>query len=181
MNPARLFYRTHQFWQALSVKPGEAELEQAARLLSPAQQALFFRLQQAEQAHSLRILRHLMDQGECHPDLLAAALLHDVGKTLFPLKLRERVWIVLAHAFWPGWAKEWGASSGPFDPTWPAWRKALVIASQHARWGADLAAQSGSSPLAVELIRRHQEKLAGAPQNLAELLLQKLQAVDNES
>ena len=181
MNPARFFYRTYQFWQALSVKPGEAELEQAVSLLSPAQQALFSRLQPSEKAHSLRMFRCLVECGESHPDLLAAALLHDIGKTRFPLRLWQRIWVVLAHRFWPDRINKWSASSLPPDQARPGWRTALLVANCHPHWGAELAEQSGSSALVVDLIRRHQDRLAGPPQNLADHLLQKLQFVDNEN
>ena len=181
MNPGRLFYRTHQFWQALSVRPTQGELEQALSLLAPAQKVLFLRLQPSEQAHSLRVLRRLVEQGESHPDLLAAALLHDVGKIRFPLRLWERVWIVLAFRWYPAWAQARSALDLRGDPSCPAWQKALEVAGQHARWGADLAAQCGSSALLVEIIRRHQDLISAQPQSLAEHLLYKLQSVDNES
>ncbi len=181
MNAPRLFYRTQQFFQALAGRSGDQELEQANRLLSPKQWGLFSSLHPSEQSHSLRILRQLQAEGEADPDLLAAALLHDVGKIHFPLHLWERVWIVLAHAFAPTWARKIGAGSLPADRNIPAWRKALMAASQHPQWGADLAAQADCSNRVVELIRRHQEPPIRQPQNKTELLLQKLQEVDNKA
>ncbi len=181
MNPARLFYRTHQFWRALAAQLENRDMDLACKWLPPAQAAIFRRLQPADQAHSLALLERLISQGECHPDLLAAALLHDVGKTLYPLKLWERVWIVLAYALAPGWVKRKGGQPVQPGEQLPAWQKALVVAEQHPVWGAQLAAQAGSSPLVLELIRRHHEKRLDQPQSPAEILLHKLQSIDNAS
>lgn len=64
------------------------------------------------------------------------------------------------------------------------WRRAFVVSVQHPRWGAELADQCGTSPLAVELIARHQEHL-NPPQvdriSLGDRLLLKLQAADGIS
>jgi hypothetical protein len=68
-------------------------------------------MQESEQAHALRVLHALLEQGEEHPDLSVAALLHDVGKSRFPLKLWERVLIVLGQAFFPERAARWGAAA----------------------------------------------------------------------
>jgi hypothetical protein len=178
MNAARFIYRTRQFWQALNPTPAVEDLELVQSILTPAQLALFKRLQASEQAHSLRAWRALRAQGESNPDLQVAALLHDVGKSRFPLKIGERILIVLVKAFCPGCAKRWGA--GPAA----GWRRAFVIAAQHPAWGADLAAAAGVSDRAAALIRRHQETFStaeGVSSTLEERLLRKLQAVDDES
>ena len=117
MNANRILYRTRQFWQALgasltlgaSLAPEDRDLVQA--LLTPGQIALFEGMQESEQAHALRVLHALLEQGEEHPDLSVAALLHDVGKSRFPLKLWERILIVLGQAFFPERAKRWGAAA----------------------------------------------------------------------
>ena len=185
MNPARFLYRTRQFWQALGAPLPAEDLALARRLLSPAQLALFCRLQPAEQAHSLRVARDLLAQGEEHPDLLAAALLHDVGKSRFPLNLGERVLIVLVKAICPRCLLRWGApdpaekspgASGQFG-----WRRPFVVAVAHPEWGAQLAGEAGASPLAVALIRRHQDALPAADRTLEDRLLRSLQAVDDQN
>jgi hypothetical protein len=64
------------------------------------------------------------------------------------------------------------------------WRRAFVVAVQHPQWGADLAAKAGASPLAVALIRRHQEQqgsLGEADAGSEDSLLARLQSVDNNS
>ena len=82
------------------------------------------------------VWRRLVDQDEHNPDLLAAALLHDVGKSRFPLRLWERVLIVSLKAFFPDRATRWGVGAAK------GWRRALVVAAQHPTWGAEMARQA---------------------------------------
>ncbi len=176
---ARSFYRLRQFWLAWRSTPSQTDLKEAQRILDPAQYQLFLQLQPGEQAHSLDVLHRLLEQGENHPDLLTAALLHDIGKVCYPLSLWQRVWIVLYNV--PGIK---GHVSRKIQPmTLDTWYLApLIVAEMHPVWGADLAARAGVSPLAVALIRRHQERnRRTGPQSLEDTLLIKLQAVDDES
>jgi hypothetical protein len=177
----RFGYRASQFWHALTTAPAPADLELARQALSPAQMELFLQLQPAEQAHSLQIYRQLYEQKPVDDDLLVAALLHDVGKISYPLRLWERVWIVIARAVLPAKIAKWGQAQ-PYG-----WKRPFVIAEQHAAWGADLAARAGTSPTAVSLIRRHQQPLNRSEQAVIvsalheDQLLQRLQLLDDES
>lgn len=171
----RLVYRTRQFWRALHAKPGKEELALIQQALSPPLLVLFLRMQASEQAHSFRVFHRLLQQGEKHPDLLAAALLHDVGKSLHPLRLWERVMIVLGKHFFPEQANLWG-QGGP-----SGLQRAFVVSNQHPRWGAEMAKQAGASPVTVRLIERHQDPAPPKPANLEDQLLFQLQLSDNES
>jgi hypothetical protein len=184
MITSRLLYRTRQFWMALKPATPNADLEILATLLNGEQMALFQRMQSSEQAHSLRLLQCLLEQGERDKDLCVAALLHDVGKTRYPLHLWERVWIVLVQAIFPGSVQRWGHGRDGQLETAAWWQKAFVVAVQHPRWGAEMADEAGVSLLAVNLIRRHQEKLASPVHRELtheETLLQILQSVDDLS
>jgi hypothetical protein len=154
MNTERILYRTHQFWQALSAGPDTAELEAAQKVLTPPLMNLFSHQPAHEQMHSLRIFRGMLDYRETDQNLLIAGLLHDAGKSRYPLRLWERVIVVLCTAAFPEHSKRWGQSEA-----W-GWKRAFVVAEQHASWGAEMAAQAGATPLTVALIRRHQEKPA---------------------
>jgi hypothetical protein len=55
------------------------------------------------------------------------------------------------------------------------------VAVQHAEWGAALALEAGVSPLAAALIRRHQQPAPAGSALQEDILLCKLQAVDNNS
>jgi hypothetical protein len=173
---SRWFYRAGQFWRALFARPRSDDLAQAARLLPPDLLALFQQMQPGEQAHSLQVMRCLQNAGQADPDLLTAALLHDVGKICYPLWIWERVLIVLGCKLLPAQARRWGQAT-------PAgWRRAFVVAAHHPQWGAELAAKAGASPRVVALIGAHQG--LGEATSLDEStrrLLTLLQQYDDES
>jgi putative nucleotidyltransferase with HDIG domain len=175
MSLDRLAYRLGQFRRHLGSQLDAAELAAARKILTPAQMDLFLQMSPGEQSHSLEVLRRLDAQGERHPDLLTAALLHDVGKTRLPLRLWERAWIVLAGRFFRREAPSQALEKQPW------WQKPLAVAEQHPVWGAEMAQAAGCSARAVSLIRRHQEKMTLNLQAEEDLLLAKLQAVDDES
>ncbi len=172
---SRLTYRSRQFREALFAPykriPSEALLSQ----LTPAQLSLFQRMQPSEQTHAYRIFKRLETSGQSDPDLLAAALLHDVGKILHPLSIFDRVLIVLGKALIPKAARRW-ASGTPHGLRLP-----FVVAANHADWGAELAYQAGSSVLCVELIRRHHDIHRPNPGSHTEALLDALQAEDDQN
>jgi hypothetical protein len=177
MSLARIVYRTEQFRKYLGIRAAPLDLLQAQEILTPAQMTLFLRLQPGEQAHSLEVLQRLHAQGETDPDLQTAALLHDVGKVRFPLRVGERVWIVLAQKLLPGRFRTWGVAQGALDRR-PWWERASAVAAQHPAWGAELAQAADCSKRAVSLIRRHQEPAPLDPQNEEDQLLARLQAMD---
>ena len=177
----RIRYRARQFWHALRATPAPDDLDLARQVLSPAQMDLFLKLQPNEQAHSLRIYHQLYRQNPVEKDLLVAALLHDVGKTAYPLRLWERAWIVIAKAILPSKVTEWGHA----EPH--GWKRPFVIAEQHADWGAEMAANAGASATSVSIIRRHQETIhlhnshSTTAASREDQLLYCLQLLDNES
>lgn len=171
----RTAYRVRQFWRALAATRQKHDLAQVERVLSPPLASLFKQMQPDEQAHSLHIFQQLLDQRQEHPDLLAAALLHDVGKTCHPLRLWERVLIVLGQAFFSNHIKAWGRGAPR------GWKRPFVIAEQHPTWGAEMVRQAGASELTVSLIQRHQDRLSTRPQSLEDRLLDQLQLLDDES
>jgi hypothetical protein len=174
----RLCYRARQFWQALRSRPSPGAIAKAEAVLSPSLMALFTGMQPSEQVHALKVLEALQAQGETEPDLLTAALLHDAGKQRCPLLLWERVAIVLVQAASPALSTCWGEQP-VYDCT--GWRKPFIVAAQHAEWGAEMAHQAGISPLAAALIRRHQLPVPAGSMRREDILLRKLQAVDDNS
>ena len=92
---SRPIYRAEQFWKALFAKPKDGELAWVKEILSQSQYELFQQMQLSEQAHAIQVYADLKAQGHLEHDLLVAALLHDAGKTKAPLRVWERVWIVL--------------------------------------------------------------------------------------
>ncbi len=166
-------YRVRQFAQAASAwaRPDDEALVRA--YLPPAAARLFAAMPRYDRQHALRVLRTLRERGQTDPDLMAAALLHDVGKSQHPvgsLRLGHRVAAVLLRAFAPGLLEKMGSRQD-------GWRRLFYVQQHHAELGAVLAQAAGCSSRTVELIRRHEEPLPpeGDP------LLAALQAADGEN
>ena len=172
---SRLTYRSRQFWNALLSPYTRVPSEILLAVLTPTQIVLFRRLQPAEQTHAHSIFKHLQAEGNSTADLLAAALLHDVGKILHPLSIFDRVLIVVGKRLFPHKSARW--AEGPAHGL----RLPFVVAERHAGWGAELAAQAGASPQTVELIRRHHEPRLANPGSPIEHLLAALQAADGKN
>jgi hypothetical protein len=172
---SRFLYRIRQFRQAVFPSGKDIAITALQPYLNPSQIVLFRRMHPSEQAHALKVLEQLQAAGHAEPELMSAALLHDVGKILSPLSICERVLIVLGQAFFPG-AAERLSQRGP-----RGLRHAFVVAAHHAEWGADLAAQTGASARTVDLISRHQELLSDPPRSRTEHLLAALQSADDST
>jgi hypothetical protein len=170
-----VFYRARQFWRALIAAPAADDLDQAGQALSPQLMALFLNQTASEQVHSLNVFFQLWDQGERSPDLLSAALLHDIGKSRCPLRIWERAVVVIGQALAPRQIEIWSRA----EPR--GWKRPFIVARRHAAWGAELAAAAGASPLTVELIRRHHDPAAEGLLPPADRLLQQLQILDHTS
>ena len=170
-----IIYRIRQFVIALIGKPNSVWVARAKEVLTDEQEALFLSLQPNEQTHALTVFRKLLVREKTPDDLLVAALLHDVGKTYHPLSLWDRVLSVLAMVFFPDKFNKWGLG------TPKGWRRPFVVACQHPYWGAELAIESGASPLTAALIRHHQDETAVHAFADGGELLRMLQQFDRES
>lgn len=168
-------YRIQQFKLAIHPPAQMVETARVSPYLSPAQLALFRQLQRSEQWHACRMLDKLLDLGESNRELLTAALLHDIGKILYPLHTWERVLIVVMKRTFPRLVKEWGKGSPQ------GLEKPFVVACQHARWGADLAEKAGASAVTVELVRRHEGDVHLQEAGELERLIRLLRQVDDSS
>jgi hypothetical protein len=169
-------YRIQQFIRAVGswVRPGEGEVELAARCLPTAAVTLFQGMSRYDRRHAVGVCLTLERQGHTERDLLAAALLHDVGKSVVQdarVRLWHRVAVVLIHVSWPdllGWlAKDERGS----------WRRPFYVQLRHAAIGAEAAKQAGCSATTVSLIRHHED----APGRMPDPLLAALWAADSEN
>lgn len=167
-------YRTAQFVRSFGARTKLQDLARTWPFLTETQRALFLRLPAADQLHSLRVLDVLVEADESDPDLLAAALLHDIGKVHRPLRLWERVFVVLAQSFAPDWAASWADEQGG------ALRSALAVSHNHAQWGAEMLAGTGASQRLIDLVQRHQDPPT-EPTSETDHLLRRLQQADDQS
>jgi len=167
-------YRVVQFVRALTIHASPQQHRHVFEILEPSLAELFFRMTPFDQAHSLRVLAALQLEGQTDPDLLAAALLHDVGKSVYSPSVLDRIIAVLANQLLPRMVLKWGAS-GPHG-----WRRPFAITVQHPVWGAELVAAHGASTTVVDLIRLHQDPLPEEPRSSRDALLKVLRRVDGQ-
>jgi hypothetical protein len=174
-------YRVWQFARAASawllpVGSGRARSSQefVDRILPPAGRTLFEAMPRYDRGHALAVLDALQKASHSEPDLLAAALLHDAGKTVHPkgrLRLWHRVVSVLVRAWRPALLDKMGQDRPG------SWRRPFFVQAHHAELSAELARQVGCSPRTVALIRHHED----APAASDDPLLAALQAADSKS
>ncbi len=150
----------------------EADLAEADAHLPPGARPLFRRMPRAGQAHALRVLRGLKRAGETHPSLLAAALLHDVGKSAARITPLMRSIFVIINRLAP-------AELARFEAT--GWRKPLVALRDHPRIGAEWARAAGCDEITVSLIARHQACVERGSRSEEDRLLRALQTVDDRN
>ncbi|MFN8378451.1 MAG: HD domain-containing protein [Anaerolineae bacterium] len=142
--------RLRQGTRTLSAFARPLDVSRAAAVLTPAELSLFQRMRRSEQLHSLNVM------ASAHADdsitLAQAALLHDVGKIRYPIRLWQRMMPVFV-----------GALSKPLlrrlsnrDPR-PAWSRGFVVSAHHPEWSAELVSDAGASNDVVWLVRHHAE------------------------
>lgn len=148
-----MFYRIHQFWQALFP---QIQAEEAAWLeanLGQKALSLFYTQTPADQRHALDVAKSITVHKsnltkEEYQILFVAALLHDCGKSLTKVRLWHRIFIVLAQRL-PTWA--WSFLENSSTPL----AVPLTMSTRHADWGAELAAKARLDHEICILIQKH--------------------------
>lgn len=167
IRPPSAFGRVEQFITTLTHRHSdEIDLRIRSLLANDEQWQLIERLSAFDRAHLLRVHDRLVAQGYTDPDLLHAALLHDVGKSNggHHVGVWHRVVRVLGRRFAPRlWSKladsRWRLTMG------------LYLAEHHARLGAGKVRATGGSERCVELIARHEERLPTGDPSLDALII----------
>jgi hypothetical protein len=141
-------HRIRQFFRAILARVSVGERAIVEGTLSPAQAALFWRMARCDQRHGLDVYETLHAAGYRDVALLAAGLLHDVGKTAARLTILHRVAVVLVDRFAPGFLARWAGNG-------EGWRAPFFAHLQHAQIGATWAQEADSLVDTVALIRWH--------------------------
>ena len=168
----RATYRIRQLLAALTVRVSEADLAEADACLPPDARSLFRRMPLDGQAHALRVMRDLVRAGHTHSSLLAAALLHDAGKSAARITPLTRSIFVVVERVAPRRLACWPSTG---------WRRPFAALRDHPRVGAEWARAAGCDELTVSLIARHQENLSSAVAGEEDRLLKLLQEFDDRN
>jgi hypothetical protein len=164
--------RLKQGVRALAAFARPVPIERAAALLTPRELDVFRRMARSEQLHSLAVLDSA--RADDSPVLAQAALLHDAGKSLYPLALWQRSLPVLVGAISPSWVTRLSRR----DPrTW--WSRGFVVYARHPEWSAQLAASAGAPDEVIWLVRHHADDAAQWQAHPLYPLLLRLQAADD--
>ena len=148
-----MFYRVHQFTQAFFPHIDPSEIKWAKDNLSTEAYSLFLKQSRSEQRHALDVARSIMTNKQAlsssdFHNLLTAALLHDCGKSIIPIRLWHRVFIVLIQQL-PNsiWSR--------LETSHTVFALPIKISTQHATWGECLAQEARLNPEICLLIREH--------------------------
>ena len=139
-------YRLQQVYQQLGfvtplIHEDYAEVEQ---WLPASAIALFCQMSVADQRHSLRVCRGLQARGCVERDMLAAALLHDVGKAQGRVPFWTRPVIVIGKVVAPALLTKLAVEPQYCDMhKLPRWRRELGYPGGMLKWGPSWQRQQG--------------------------------------
>ena len=170
-------HRFRQGIRALAAPYRQVDVELAARYLSESELALFCRLQRSEQQHSLNVLRTVLAQSSTTPpELAAAALLHDVGKIRYPLRVWQKSLVVLVRALIPPLYRRMIASDER-----NFWARPFFMGEYHPQWSAELLREAGSAEATIWLAAHHGDPRKQWLGHEYHPLLERLQQADGEN
>lgn len=141
-----MFYRIKQFIWTIVAKINREEQAFIDGCLSDREKQLFAKLKVYEQKHSLRVAYHLKEQARKDQEIeyLRLGLLHDIGKSQYPLNPVEKSIIVILDALTKGKIKKMKQL------------KMVKCYYEHSDISYDLLKASGQySELFLEAIRDH--------------------------
>jgi predicted HD phosphohydrolase len=139
-------HRVAQFIDHLTARVDPGEEERARQLVPNAAWHLFAAMPIPDRRHALDVTSRLVAAGQRDPDLLTAAMLHDVAKGS-RMRLWHRVAGVVLQASVPH------ALARLASPDPGSWRYPFHLYLHHAALSADAAVAAGCSPRSAGFIR----------------------------
>jgi hypothetical protein len=139
-------HRVAQLVAHVRARVDPAETDVAHRILPTRAFAVFEAMPVADRRHALDVVGRLLAAGHDEPDLLAAALLHDVAKG-DRMRLWHRVTGVLLEALAPSLLRRLASR----DPA--SWRHPFHLYLHHGPMSAELAVRAGCGSRVAAFIR----------------------------
>lgn len=150
MGAMPMVYRLQQGVRALLAFSQPVDRALAERYLGQSLLAVFDQMNRDEQLHSLAVLRDVLVQGETPTDLAVATLLHDVGKSRYPIRVWQKTLVVMVRAVAPAAYARWSNGS-PLN----LWERPFVVYGQHPAWSAEILSEAGASEIVCWLAAHH--------------------------
>lgn len=167
-------YRLRQGFKALFAFSQPLDSDLAGEYLSPRLLTLFQQMKRNEQLHSLNVLRAVLAQGTTPSDLAVAALVHDVGKSRYPIVVWQKTVVVLVRAFLPGLYRRW-SQGNPLN----LWQHPFVVYEKHPQWSAEMVAEAGGSEMTQWLVAHHADEIEQWINHPYAGMLKRLQRADD--
>lgn len=139
--------RIRQF-RCANMPPSAADYALAREHLDDKLYALFCSQHPRDIVHSAGTARWLLERGYDEPNLIVAALLHDVGKG-HQRRFDRVAWVLAEVTRTAGMAPK---ANSRFEV-----RRAMARSAQHSETGATLMREAGAPGRAIELARAHHD------------------------
>ncbi|GHF55378.1 putative nucleotidyltransferase with HDIG domain [Deinococcus metalli] len=133
--------KARRLWRSVHVDRAHPDDTWAAAQLTPGEARVYAAMDPRDREHACRVTRSLLrDHPRAAPEVVAAALLHDCGKSLRPYHVAERVLVGLIP----------NRLARVLPPI-----GAIGIRAHHPELGARLLAHAGARPRVARLVARH--------------------------
>lgn len=166
--------RLGQGLRALMAFATSPDLNLARRYLTERELAEFVQLSRADQLHCLNVLRAVLRANpEAPPALTAAALLHDVGKSRYHLRVWQKTLAVLVLGLAPAHGRNLTLVEPP-----NSWRAPFIVHELHPKWSGELLRECGSEAAVIWLAENHHNDAEQYRGRKHYSLLKALQAAD---
>ncbi|MEW6420869.1 MAG: HD domain-containing protein [Deinococcota bacterium] len=132
--------KVQRLTRSLTVSAAHPDDAWATAQLTPAEARVYLGMDARDREHACRVTRHLLrDHPGSGAEVVAAALLHDCGKSIRPYRVAERVLV--------GLVPNRLARVVPLGP--------LAVRAYHPELGAELLARAGARVRVARLVARH--------------------------
>ncbi|NLL51256.1 MAG: hypothetical protein GX248_00955 [Peptococcaceae bacterium] len=166
-----MLYRFCQLFNAAYARIDPKEYLWVKRILPEKEYRLFLQQALPDRRHALDVAREIEENSEritaihgktAYCNLLHAALLHDCGKSVAPLRIWQRIFIVIINTLPARCIQKLSSCS-------PILGQTITLHQQHPYLGKKLAALAGCEDQVLSLIENHHSPTTGLEKILYEI------------